>query len=285
MLRCLLPAAALAIVGCSSPAASAPVGDDVFSLEVFANPPSSYGPQARWWWPGGSVEEATLRGQLRELAELGYSAVEIQPFMASLTNADLREDTGIRTVGEASFLESLEVAACAARDLGLLWDLTLGSGWSTGGPEVGDDGARQLIAAEQTLEGPLSHSAPLPEAEPPAWIDATNTILPAIDGFDEETVLRYVLAAPVLEQPEGAPAILGEVVDLAANVRGDTLTWEVPSGTHRVFAIYENRTLHYPFGNAYAAPLEEARVVDHLDRRGVSGFMERQLAAWIDALP
>jgi hypothetical protein len=282
MPRCSFLVAVLVVQGCSA-SPSTPTGDDVFSPDVFANPPSSFGPQARWWWPGGSVDDATLREQLRELAELGYSAVEIQPFIATLTNADLREDASIRTVGEGSFLESLEVAACAARDLGLSWDLTLGSGWSTGGPDVGDDGARQLIAAEQTLEGPASHSGPLPKPEPPAWIDATNRILAAIDGFDEEAILSSVVAAPVLEEPEDAPVVLGEVVDLIANVEADTLTWEVPSGTHRVFAIYENRTLHYPLGNAYAAPLEQARVVDHLDRRGVSGFLERQFEAWVNA--
>ncbi len=273
----------LATHGCTSSSSGDVAGDDVFSPAIFANPPTSFGPQARWWWPGGSVDDATLRDELAQLAELGYSAVEIQPFMAALTNADLREDDRIRTVGEASFLVSLGVAACAARDVGLAWDLTLGSGWSTGGPDVGDDGSRQLIAAEQTLEGPLSHVGPLPEAAPPSWIDATNRILPAIDGFDEETALVSVLAAPVIEESEDAPAVLGEVIDLGDHVDDGTLTWDVPPGVHRVFAVYENRTQHVPFGNAYAAPLEQARVIDHLDRRGVEGFLERQFAAWVDA--
>jgi hypothetical protein len=278
-----LVAAVSIVQGCSAASTSPAIVDDEFSVEVFANPPTSFGPQARWWWPGGAVDDETLREQLREFAELGYGAVEIQPFMAAVTNADLREDARIRSVGEASFLSSLAVAGCAARDLGLPWDLTLGSGWSTGGPDVGDDGARQLIAAEQSLEGPTSHVGPLPEAEPPDWIDATNQILPAIDGFDEETVLTAVLAAPILDEPEDAPIVLGDLVDLSGDVQDNTLTWDVPEGTHRVFAIYENRTQHYPLGNAYPRPLEEARVVDHLDRRGVSGFLERQFQSWVDA--
>ncbi len=276
-------AAILIVQGCSTPSSSPAIGEDVFSAEVFSNPPRSYGPQARWWWPGGSVDDAVLRDQLLELSELGYGAVEIQPFMAALTNADLRVDARIRTVGEASFLSSLGVAACAAREQGLPWDLTLGSGWSTGGPDVGDDGARQLIAAEQTLQGPATHVGPLPKAVPPNWIDATNQILPAIDGFDQDTVLTTVLAAPIVDAPDDAPVVLGEIVDLFGNVEGSTLSWEVPDGAHRIFAIYENRTQHYPFGNAYASQLEQARVVDHLDRRGVSGFLDRQFDAWIDA--
>ena len=276
--------AVLAFMGCSKSTPPDPSDEEVFSAATFADPPREFGPQARWWWPGGSVDDATLRAELRQLADLGYSAVEIQPFMAAVTNADLRADPAIRTIGEPSFLAHLETAACTARDLGLAWDITLGSGWSTGGPDVGDDGARQLIAAEQTLTGPASHQGLLPEAEPPLWIASTNRILPAVDGFDEEATLVSVLAAEVLDEPEQGPVVLGEVLDLGANVEGDTLRWDVPAGTHRVFAVYENRTQHYPLGNAYAAPLEQARVVDHLDRRGIDGFLERQFSAWINAV-
>jgi len=271
-------------VGCSHGEQANGSVDDVFSPETFAEPPTEFGPQARWWWPGGAVDDAILGEELRQFAELGYSAVEIQPFMATMTSADLQENSKIRTVGEASFLDRLGTAACAARDLGLAWDLTLGSGWSTGGPQVGDDGARQLLAAELTLTGPGSYDGPLPAAEAPAWIDRTNAILPAIDGFDSTTRLVSVLAAEVLDEPNGAPTVLGDPLDLASHLDGRTLSWEVPPGTHRVFAIYENRTQHYPVGNAYAGALEAARIIDHLDRKGIDAFLEQQFGAWIDAV-
>ena len=206
-------------------------------MELFANPPAELGPQTRWWWPGGAVDDATARAQLGQFAELGYSAVEIQPFMSAVTNADLREDARIRTVGDAAFVERLHSAGCAAKELGLFWDLTLGSGWSTGGLSLDDDGERQLIAAELTLTGPSSYSGPLPEAEPPDWIGLTNSVLPAIDGFDEELTLVSVLSAEVIDESEGAPVTLGDIMDLSSQVDGGTLAWDVPAGTHRVFAI------------------------------------------------
>lgn len=270
-------------VGCSSGGDSGGAEEDVFSAEVFVDPPQELGPQARWWWPGGSVDDAVLVAQLDELEALGYSAVEIQPFLAALTNADLAEDDAIRTVGEDAFLEHLSVAACAATERGLAWDLTLGSGWSTGGPEVGDDGIRQLLLAELDVAGPVTYQGPLPEAEPPEWIDQTNAVVPAIDGFDEEAELVTVLAAPVLDISDTGQVTLGELIDLDESVDGDQLVWEVPQGPHRVFAVYENRTLHYPLGSAYATPVNEARIVDHLDRRGVEGFLERQFGRWLDA--
>jgi len=271
-------------LGCEGSTSSTGLDDNIFSPDLFAEPPAEFGPQTRWWWPGGAVDDATLRSQLREFADLGYSAVEIQPFMSAVTGADLREDARIRTVGDATFLERLHTAGCTAQELGLSWDITLGSGWSTGGVGIDDDGARQLIAAELTLDGPSSYSGPLPVAEPPSWIEITNDILPAIDGFDEELSLVIVLGAKILDEPESAPATLGDIVELSSQVQDGTLTWEVPQGLHRVFAIYENRTLHFPAGNSYTGELEDARVIDHLDARGVEAFVESEFAAWIEAV-
>ncbi|MBW1762483.1 MAG: hypothetical protein JRJ64_13455 [Deltaproteobacteria bacterium] len=278
MLRtALVVALVVAFAGCgeSEGQGQIAIDDDAFSVEAFANPPAEFGPQTRWWWPGGAVDDATLREQLGRFVELGYGAVEVQPFMSAVR---------IRTVGDATFLERLHTAACAAQELGLPWDLTFGSGWSSGSQGIDDDGERQLIVAELTLIGPSTYSGPLPDAEPPAWIERTNDILPAIDGFDEELTLIAVLGAEVIEEPENPPATLGDIVDLESRVTGGTLTWEIPAGTHRVFAVYENRTLHFPAGNAYPGDLEQARVLDHLDNRGVRAFLEQEFGAWIEAV-
>jgi len=210
------------------------------------------------------VDDAGLRDQLREFADAGYSAIEIQPCMSALTNADLAEDPRIRAVGDATFLERLRTAACTAQELGLHWDITLGSGWSTGGVGIDDDGARQLIAAELTLEGPSSYSGALPSPEPPAWIEGTNRVLLAIDGFDEELRLVSVLGAEVANESENPPATLGDIVELTDQVQDGTLSWEVPAGAHRVFAIYENRTLHFPAGGAYPGAIANAGVTPSL---------------------
>ena len=285
MLRALITAGlVIASLGCKGSTNSSSIDDDAFSLSLFANPPAEFGPQTRWWWPGASVDDAGLRDQLRKFAAAGYSAIEIQPFMSALTNADLREDPQIRTVGDATFLGRLRTAACTAQDLGLHWDITLGSGWSTGGVGIDDDGARQLIAAELTLEGPSSYSGPLPIPEPPAWIEATNRVLPAIDGFDEELTLVSVIGAEVENEPEDPPATLGDIVELTDKVKDGMLSWEVPAGPHRVFAVYENRTQHFPAGGAYPGALEDARVIDHLDRRGVEAFLESEFGAWLEAV-
>ncbi|MEM7435595.1 MAG: glycosyl hydrolase [Myxococcota bacterium] len=257
-------------------------GEMVFSEDVFADPPREFGPQARWWWPGASVERETLVEELSQFASLGHSAVEIQPFLSAMTRAALDRDDRIRGVGDEAFLAQLAAAACAAADAGLAWDLTLGSGWSTGSPAVGDDGSRQLVMAELTLDGPSSFDGALPAPEEPDWVEDTNSILPAVDGFDGDASRVAVMAAEVVEQRADG-AVLGSVVDLEPHVVDGVLTWQVPDGRYRVFTVYENRTLHYPVANAYPGSLEGSRIIDHLDRRGVQAFLEGEFKAWIDA--
>lgn len=274
------------LAGCGS-TSSAPEGlveDDRFSPGIFAEPPRAFGPQARWWWPGAAVDDEGLRAQVSTFVELGYGAFEIQPFMASLTAGDIAADSRVRAVGTPDFLARLHTAACAAHEAGLPWDLTFGSGWSSGAPGIEDDSERQLLAAETTLVGPSNVEFPLPRLAPPGWIEGTNDILLAIDGFDEDVVLRRVVAAPVVDEIPGEPVTLGPVVDLTERVSGTRLAWQVPPGTHRVIATWENRTEHMPAGGAYPGRLQDARILDHLDRRGLDAFLSREFTAWIEAV-
>lgn len=275
---------ALASCGNTSSVPAERVEDDRFSAAIFAEPPAAFGPQTRWWWPGAAVEDEGIRAQVRDFAGVGYGAFEIQPFMASLTDADLAADPRVRAVGTPDFLARLHTAACAAREAGLPWDLTFGSGWSSGAPGIERDSERQLVASETTLLGPARVDVALPRPSPPGWIETTNDVLLAIDGFDEAARLDRVLAAPVLDETPGEPVTLGEVVDLTPRVVGTTLSWEVPPGKHRVIATWENRTEHMPAGAAYPGRLQDARILDHLDRRGLDAFLAREFAAWVDAV-
>jgi hypothetical protein len=91
----------------------------------------------RWWWFGPSVTRAELERELTAMADAGLGGVEVAYVypLAPATN----------DFGSAAFLADLRFAAERARDLGLRFDLTLGSGWSFGGPHIATElAARQL---------------------------------------------------------------------------------------------------------------------------------------------
>jgi hypothetical protein len=101
----------------------------------FETPPDDSRPMMRWWWFGPSVTHARLASELALMKEAGIGGVEIQPVYPLALDDDAK---GIKNLPFLSdeFLAALRFTSKTARDLGLRVDLTLGSGWPFGGPQV-----------------------------------------------------------------------------------------------------------------------------------------------------
>jgi hypothetical protein len=112
----------------------------------FADPPVSAAPMMRWWWFGPSVSRPELERELTAMAAAGVGGVEVAyvyPLAAATTE-----------FGSEAFLADLRCAAERAHELGLRFDLTLGSGWSFGGPHISSELAARLLHWEQREIGP-----------------------------------------------------------------------------------------------------------------------------------
>jgi hypothetical protein len=83
----------------------------------------------RWWWFGPSVEKAELEREMRAMKEGGMGGFEVQPVYP------LELDHNFPYLSD-EFLDDLRFVGTKARELGLRFDLTLGSGWPFGGPHI-----------------------------------------------------------------------------------------------------------------------------------------------------
>jgi hypothetical protein len=103
--------------------------------KLFQNPPDDSRVMMRWWWFGPAVTKPQLEKEMRKMKEGGIGGFEVQP-VYPLELDDPK--TGIRTLPYLSdeFLDALRFTAGKAKELGLRFDLTLGSGWPYGGPSV-----------------------------------------------------------------------------------------------------------------------------------------------------
>ena len=127
-MRKILPCLALFLLALSrigAPAAS-PAGVAEL-LRDFQHPPDDARIMVRWWWFGPSVEKAELEREMRAMKEGGMGGFEVQPvYPLELDNPA----TGFHNFPYLSdeFLDDLRFAGTKARELGLRFDLTLGSG-------------------------------------------------------------------------------------------------------------------------------------------------------------
>ena len=105
---------------------------------TFVHPPPEARPMMRWWWFGPAVDRADIERDLSAMAAAGIGGVEVS-YVYPLVEHPNR-------LGSDEFLADLAYAADVAERLGLRFDVTLGSGWSFGGPHI-DRRARRPRAA------------------------------------------------------------------------------------------------------------------------------------------
>jgi len=251
--------------------------------EAWRNPPTEARPVARWWWPGGAVDEAGIRAALERIHSAGFGAVEVQPLLLGLSEADVAADPRIRSVGTPAFVRAVGRAAHEAAKLGLAFDVTLGSGWPGGLPGRRDVAERQLLMASRDL--PTSGGAPiaLPSPERPTYVADVQRFLDTMGPFDWQAKLVAVLAVRVTEIDP--PAKFDRVEDLTDRIRDGRVEWEARPGHWRMLAFYENRTEHSVLGGAYPGAAHDALTVDHLSARGAEALWSGYVAPLLAMAP
>lgn len=131
----------------------------------FVTPPDDARIMMRWWWFGPSVTKAEIERELRKMKEGGIGGVEVQPVYPLLPDDAAN---GIRNIPYLSdeFLEILRFAAQKSKDLGMRFDLTLGSGWSFGGARTPITEAAGQLRVERVKVDPGVKRVPIPSMIP-----------------------------------------------------------------------------------------------------------------------
>jgi hypothetical protein len=200
----------------------------------------------RWWWFGPAVTKPELEREMRAMKDAGIGGFEIQPVYPLALDDPA---TGLHNLPFLSdpFLDALRFSAAKARDLGLRLDLTLGSGWPFGGPEVTVAEAAGKLRVERVR----------------VKADETRLAVPNLSAG--ETLLAVFVArlqAEILET-----ASLREITD----VSGGAIRLPVGLGPpHEALFFIASRT-----GMMVKRPAVggEGFVLDHYDRAAVDRYL------------
>jgi hypothetical protein len=115
----------------------------------------------RWWWFGPSVTREEIEAEMRRMKEGGFGGFEL-----AVVYPMALDDPAAGLVNERylspGFLDKVSFAARKARELGLRVDVTIGSGWSYGGPYITPDLAAARLRSERREITPDRTSVPRP---------------------------------------------------------------------------------------------------------------------------
>ena len=212
----------------------------------FMSPPDDTRIMMRWWWFGPTVEKPQLERELRLMKEGGIGGFEVQPVYPLL----LDESSGRKTLPFLSdeFIDALRFTAGKARELGLRFDLTLGSGWPFGGPTVKIDHAAARLRYERVK------------------VDSGSKFVKVPATSAGEKLLAVFLAR--VEGSAFAPDSVRELTDVKEGVVRLT---GVPGGQHEVIFFISSRTGMQVKRPAVGA---EGFVLDHLNREATDAYLK-----------
>jgi hypothetical protein len=210
---------------------STPAADDPLGWPVATR---TNHPWTRWWWLGSAVDETNLTRMLTQFRDAGIGGVEICP----IYGAKGYENQFIDFLSPR-WMQMLAHTTTEAQRLGLGVDMTTGTGWPFGGPNVSTNDASAQVNMESyelgvgerfqsplpkgrlqcliafgpngksiDLTGSVTTSGEVLFSPPGNWIGTTNSKPP-------KTWKLYALAldGPVQKVKRAAPGGVGSVLD------------------------------------------------------------------------
>ncbi|PVE94628.1 glycosyl hydrolase [Microbacterium sp. TPD7012] len=233
--------------------------------DALAHPPIEYRPELRWWLAEGLHTDATLRDEIDTAHRLGFGGME---FLA-MDEGDI--DHARYGWGSEEWVHdsAIVVAETTARNMSV--SFTSGTNWSNANlPTIDPDhpaAAKELdVEVEEVGPGARRQGA-LPRVDLNAERRGSN--LPGHRVAPREQHLVAVVAAPALTD-DGAAIDAGAIVDLTAQVEGETLDWTAPDTRDwRLFVFWSHGT-----GQTASPSASVNYTVNYLDRAGVDAVID-----------
>lgn len=200
-------------------------------------------PWTRWWWMGSAVDEPNIAHLLEQYADAGIGGVEIAPIYGAKDYEDCYMD-----FLSPEWIEMLRFTIEKADALDMGVDMTLGTGWPFGGPQVTPEyAASKLIVQNYTLEGGQQLQEKLRINDP----KQAEASLQAVMAFNSQ----------------------GETIDITGMVNPEgELNWSPEHGKWEIYAAYIGKTKQMV---KRAAPGGEGYTLDHFSKAAVDAYLNR----------
>ncbi|MCX8534043.1 glycosyl hydrolase [Chryseobacterium luquanense] len=202
-------------------------------------------PWTRWWWMGNAVDEKGLNKQLTTLNKAGFGGVEIVPIYGAKGF-----EKQYLTYLSPEWMKMLQFTTNKAKSLNMGVDMSVGTGWPIGGPQVDEqDAATKMIVQTYTIASGEKFSDKI------------------ILKDEKQKNLKTVKLDIVTAYNEK-----NEAVVLTNKINADrTLNWKPSLGKWTVYAVFVGKTLQKV---KRAAPGGEGYTLDHFSPDATKDYLK-----------
>ncbi|MBD8083353.1 glycosyl hydrolase [Chryseobacterium caseinilyticum] len=202
-------------------------------------------PWTRWWWMGNAVDEKGLDKQLTTLNQAGFGGVEIVPIYGAKGF-----EKQYLTYLSPEWMKMLQFTTNKAKSLNMGVDMSVGTGWPIGGPQVDEqDAATKMIVQTYTISSGEKFSDKI-VLKDEKQKNLKTIKLDVVTAYNEKN----------------------EAVVLTDKINADgTLNWKPSLGKWTVYAVFVGKTLQKV---KRAAPGGEGYTLDHFSPDATKDYLK-----------
>ncbi len=236
--------------------------EDTVLFEKFQNPAADARPMVRWWWNGNAVEADEIKRELAVMKEAGIGGVEINS-IAMPPHAKKTDAKQLQWAGN-EWINMVKVASLEAKELGMITDLIVGSGWPFGGRFLKEDELMQRLGVKKyNVEANSSININLDE-----FLSFHNDRTPGTVGVKATSDVELVSAKLV---PVNINS-LDEIVDITSEVKNNKLQYKNNGDEYVLVFLYNERNFK---SVAHGSPGADGPIMDHYKTDAVLAYLNR----------
>jgi hypothetical protein len=231
-------------------------------FQKFQNPAADARPMVRWWWNGNAVEADEIRRELAVMKRAGIGGVEINSIAMSPDAKNIGKKQ-LQWAGK-EWINMVRVASEEAKELGMITDLIVGSGWPFGGRFLKDDEImqrlgvkKQSVKANSSINIDLNSFLSFKSQNTPGSVKLKET---------SDVDLISVQLIPINLNS------LEEIVDITSKVKNNKLRYKVDEQDYVLTFLYNERNFKSVY---HGSPGADGPIMDHYKTDAVRAYLNR----------
>ena len=173
-------------------------------------------PWTRWWWMGSAVDEQGIKNQLQQLNNAGFGGTQVVPIYGAIGY----EDKNINYL-TPQWMNMLDYTVAASQSLNMGVDISVGTGWPIGGPQVTtQDAATKMIVQTYTIKSGEKFKDKI-----------------VINDEKQKGIAGVFLSAVTAYNDNGQAIVITDKV-----LPDGSLTWTPPTGNWQLYALFVGKT-------------------------------------------